>query len=86
MCDCQMDWYRRWWAGDWQKIDTDHIKEISCLDPEDNTEHVMKNVDLKALFCEKAEVEFEEVSSAAVQGVAQTVIVTALIISYLWSL
>ena len=26
MCDCEMKWYKRWWEGDWQKIDTDHIK------------------------------------------------------------
>ena len=26
VCDCEMKWYKRWWEGDWQKIDTDHIK------------------------------------------------------------
>ena len=26
VCDCEMKWYKKWWEGDWQKIDTDHIK------------------------------------------------------------
>jgi len=52
VCDCEMKWYKRWWEGDWQKIDTDHIKEIKCLSPEDNSEHVMKDVDIEKFFCE----------------------------------
>lgn len=51
VCDCEMKWYRKWWLGEWQKIDTDHIKEIKCLDPEDNQEHIMKDVDMEHFFC-----------------------------------
>jgi len=54
VCDCEMKWYKRWWEGDWQKIDTDHIKEIKCLSPEDNSEHIMKDVDIEEFFCETA--------------------------------
>jgi hypothetical protein len=49
-----MSWYKRWWEGDWQKIDVDHIKEIKCLDPKDNNEHIMKDVDIEDFFCEPA--------------------------------
>lgn len=54
VCDCEMKWYKKWWEGDWQKIDTDHIKEIKCLSPEDNSEHIMKDVDIEEFFCESA--------------------------------
>ena len=26
VCDCEMKWYKKWWEGYWQKIDTDYIK------------------------------------------------------------
>ena len=54
VCDCEMKWYKRWWEGDWQKIDTDHIREIMCLSPEDNSQHIMKDVDIEEFFCESA--------------------------------
>jgi len=52
LCDCEMSWYKRWYEGDWQRIDTNYIKDARCLSPEDNSEHFMKYVDIEEFFCE----------------------------------
>ena len=56
--------------GGWQKIDTDHIKEIKCLDPEDNTEHIMKDVEIEHFFCESPVEESQTTSAAAASTTA----------------
>jgi len=53
LCDCEMSWYKRWYEGYWQRIDTNYIKDARCLWPEDNSEHDMK-------VCQKLKVEKEK--------------------------
>ena len=43
-CDCEMHWYKKWWMGEWQSVDTDHIKDLTCRDPQSNEIHLMKEV------------------------------------------
>ena len=81
VCDCEMKWYKRWWMGDWQKIDTDHIKEIKCLDPEDNTEHIMKDVEIEHFFCESPTEESQTTSKAAAGSTVALVVASMVVAS-----
>jgi len=76
-CDCEMKWYKKWWLGEWQAVDTDHIKDITCRDPTDNKEHLMKDVDLEHMYClvEKEEEEPDDVSNGNVMKVCVTLLV-----------
>ena len=59
MCDCEMKWYKKWWEGDWQKIDTDHIKvedkfkikiKLNLIDYlKIDTDHIKLKVDFSLL-------------------------------------
>lgn len=51
ICDCEMKWYRAWWMSEYQSVDTDHIKDITCKDVDDGKEHLMKDVNLEHMYC-----------------------------------
>jgi len=51
ICDCEMKWYKSWWMSEYQIVDTDHIKDITCKDVEDGKEHLMKDVNLEHMYC-----------------------------------
>ena len=54
-----MKWYKKWWEGDWQKIDTDHIKvedkfkikiKLNLIDYlKIDTDHIKLKVDFSLL-------------------------------------
>lgn len=56
VCDCELRWYKLWYTSEWQDIDTDYIKDTHCVDPTDNREHKMADVDLNHMFCDLDEV------------------------------
>lgn len=51
ICDCELKWYKKWYYDGWQDVDTDHLKDITCKDPEDGKEHLLKDVDLEHMYC-----------------------------------
>lgn len=54
ICDCEMKWYKAWWMSEYQSVDTDHIKDITCKDVDDGKEHLMKDVNLEHMYCVQA--------------------------------
>ena len=46
-----MKWYKKWWMSEYQSVDTDHIKDITCKDVDDGKEHLMKDVNLEHMYC-----------------------------------
>ena len=51
ICDCEMKWYKAWWMSEYQSVDTDHIKDITCKDVDDGKEHLMKDGNLEHMYC-----------------------------------
>merc|ERR1719481_775795 len=51
ICDCEMRWYKKWYQGEWQDVDEDHIKNTTCFNPADNRDHAISHVDLHDMFC-----------------------------------
>ena len=49
-----MKWYKAWWMSEYQSVDTDHIKDITCKDVDDGKEHLMKDVNLEHMYCVQA--------------------------------
>ena len=84
-----MKWYKAWWMSEYQSVDTDHIKDITCKDVDDGKEHLMKDVNLEHMYCVQASPDGPEdlaLSSAKVPSSFLKLGLPVVILSYLLGL
>ena len=51
ICDCELRWYRQWIDEEWNEIEDEWLKDTFCKDPTDDKNHLIKEVDLKHMYC-----------------------------------